>query len=267
MHKFDYYHILGIHKEASETEIKKAYRRLALKYHPDTNPGKRESEEKFKKVSEAYEVLSDFKKKSNYDRSRDSRNNGKGHLYAKDSSLFDGFFHDFFSDFNDIQSPQKTKIQKGKDLRYNLKISLEEAAFGVEKELQFLRHGDQRAVVVRVPPGVETGMRVCLPGEGEAGLNGGLRGDLYVVINIEDHDLFQKQGNDIICEVRIDSSSATHGAEIMVPTLDGDIMMEIPPGTQPGKVFCLKGRGIPFLHGFERGDEYVVISMNGHTNS
>ena len=256
----DYYHILGVHREASEAEIKKAYRRLALRYHPDKNPGKRTSEERFKEVSEAYEVLGNSEKKLNYDRLKNSVDDKNDHLSAKYSSIFNGFFYDFFTDFYGTSSTQKGQVQRGKDLRCNLKISLEEAALGVEKEVTLLRDGDQRAVRVKVPPGVDTGTRLCLTGEGETGINGGLRGDLYVVINIEDHNLFQREGDDILCEIFLDYSSAANGGEVTVPTLEGEMKMRIPPGTQHGQIFCLKGQGIPFLHGFDRGDEYVIIS-------
>jgi len=325
MAKRDYYEILGVPRNASEEEIKKAYRRMALKYHPDRNPGDKEAEEKFKEASEAYEVLRDPKKREIYD--------FYGHEGLKGTG-FTGFrgFDDIFSSFSDIFeeffgfSPRSSRrgASPGADLRYDLKITLLDAAFGKETEIEVLKrgrcevcngtgaqpgstpqvcphcygrgqisrshgfftispacsfcHGEGRVITtpckacggqgwvkkrkkvsLRIPPGVDTGSRLRLRGEGEEGERGGPPGDLYVIIHVEPHEFFEREGDDIICRVPIPFTMAALGGEIEVPTLDGTKRIQIPRGTQPGEIFRLKGEGIPHLNGRGRGDQIIQI--------
>ncbi len=325
MAKRDYYEILGVPRNASEEEIKKAYRKMALKYHPDRNPGDKEAEEKFKEASEAYEVLRDPKKREIYD--------FYGHEGLKGTG-FTGFrgFDDIFSSFSDIFeeffgfSPRSSRrgASPGADLRYDLKITLLDAAFGKETEIEVLKrgrcevcngtgaqpgstpqvcphcygrgqisrshgfftisttcsycHGEGRVITtpckacggqgwvkkrkkvsLRIPPGVDTGSRLRLRGEGEEGERGGPPGDLYVIIHVEPHEFFEREGDDIICRVPIPFTMAALGGEIEVPTLDGTKRIQIPRGTQPGEIFRLKGEGIPHLNGRGRGDQIIQI--------
>ncbi len=322
----DYYDILGVSRNASEAEIKKAFRGLALKYHPDRNPGDKEAEERFKEINEAYSVLSDPEKRSNYDRFGRAEGIGAGFgafTGTAFSDIFEDIFGDFFGEFTGRRRPRPTK---GNDLRYDLDITLEESAFGTEKYIEVPRwetcstcngsgsapgkgpvtcpnckgtghvrfqqgffsvsktcgrcHGTGRiitnpctscrgsgrtkkihSVSVRVPAGVDSGSRLRMSGEGEPGEYGGPPGDLYIVINVKEHPVFIRKGNDIYCEMNITFPQAVLGAEIEVPTLDGATNLRIPPGTPSGKAFHLKGKGIPRLGGHGRGDEVVVVNI------
>ncbi len=322
-----YYSILGVEKNAAHEEIKSSYRRLALRYHPDRNPGNKEAEEKFKEAAEAYEVLSDPRKRDIYNR--------YGHEGLKGNG-FQGFsgFEDIFSSFGDIfedifgfgsgRVRSGTAARQGSDLRYDLKLSFMEAAFGTSPGIEIERfetcqecggtgaapgtqptvcptcrgvgqvtrssgffsmsspcpqcHGAgkiienpcktcrgtgkirvKKSMQIKVPPGVETGSRLRLRGEGEEGTFGGPRGDLYVFIYIEPHDIFERDGNDIICRISIPMSMAVLGGQIDVPTLKGKERMKIPENTPHGKVFKLKGKGIAHLRGFGRGDQLVQV--------
>lgn len=323
--KRDYYEVLGVSRDAGEEEIKKAYRKLALQYHPDRNPGNKEAEEKFKEISEAYSVLSDPQKRAQYDQF--------GHAAFGDTGPFpSGFdftagFEDLFSDiFGDFfgTGRRRTRARRGEDLHYNLTLTFEEAVFGAEKKIKIPRQGScdachgtgskpgtgartcptcrgrgqvsfqqgffnvsrtcthcqgQGRVIsdpcaacngagrvrrlhtlnVRIPAGVDTGTQLKLRGEGESGSNGGPPGDLYVAIQVEPHPLFVREGSNVVCEVPITFAQAALGAEIEVPTLEGKVKIEVPPGTQSGKVFRLKGKGVREVGGHRRGDQLVRI--------
>jgi len=321
----DYYTILGVDRTASDDEIKKNYRKLALKYHPDRNPGNKEAEDKFKEAAEAYEVLRDPEKRGIYDRYGHEGLNGSG---------FRGFsgFDDIFSSFSDIfedvfgftgrRGQSRTAARPGADLRYDLSISFMDAAFGKTSEIEMERlencdacngagtapgtepslcptcHGTgqvtrssgffsvsstcphcqgagriiehpckecrgsgkksvRKMVQLKIPPGVESGVRLRLRGEGEEGTYGGPRGDLYVFIHVEPHEFFQRDGDDVLCQVSIPMTVAALGGSVEAPTLEGVEKIKIPKGTQHGRRFRLKGKGIVHLRGYGRGDQLI----------
>jgi len=324
--KRDYYEILGVAREADDAELKKAYRKLALKYHPDKNPGDKESEEKFKEAAEAYEVLRDPNKREIY--------NQYGHQGLEGSGFSGvGGFDDIFSNFGDIfenffgfgQGRRSGRRgRKGADLRYDMSLSFMEAAFGTETEIDIEKmeecaecsgsgcmkgtspetcmqcrgtgqvsrsqgfftvrttchvcHGKgqiisdpcpdckgagkimvEKKVSVKIPGGVDTGSRLRLTGEGEPGSYGGPSGDLYVFINVEPHDFFERNDTDIIYRMEISFIQAAIGCEVEIPTLVDTKKLNIPKGTQYGHVFRLKGEGIASLKYGGRGDEIVEI--------
>ncbi len=322
MSKRDYYEVLGVNKDASDEDIKKAYRRLAMKHHPDRNPDNPKAEEHFKEAKEAYEILSDAGKRAAYDQ--------YGHAGVVQSMRgggggFEGFsggFADAFGDiFGDIfgGGGRRSNVYRGADLRYNLEISLEEAARGTETKIRIptmvecdtchgsgakpgtqpvtcptcAGHGQVRmqqgffsiqqtcpnchgsgkvvqspctscngagrikqhkTLSVKIPAGVDEGDRIRLSGEGEAGVNGGPPGDLYVVIQIRSHPVFQRDHNDLHCEMPISFTTAALGGEIEIPTLDGSAKIKIPAETQSGKVFRLRGKGIKGVRSNSYGD-------------
>lgn len=331
--KRDYYEVLGVEKNASQEDIKKAYRRLARKYHPDVTGGDKEAEARFKEVNEAYEVLGDEQKRAHYDRYGHSEPGG-----------FDGAGGFGFGDMGDIfdmffggaqrRSPNSGP-QRGSDLRFDMTISLEEAASGLEEEIEIRRydacstcggtgaspgssidtcsqcqgtgqvgvtqstpfgrfstyqtcprcHGEGktikdpckdcagqgrvealRKIEVTVPPGVDSGTRLRVAGEGEAGYRGGPSGDLYIYVFVREHETFKRDGQDLFLELPIEFCQATLGAEVQVPTLDGDVKITIPAGTQAGRVFRLRGKGMPSLRGFGRGDLHVKVRIAVPTN-
>ncbi|MEW6102092.1 MAG: molecular chaperone DnaJ [Candidatus Omnitrophota bacterium] len=343
--KRDYYEVLGVKKSASLDEIKKAYRELAMRHHPDRVPHeqKKEAEEKFKEISEAYAVLSDANKRALYDQYGHS---GIDQRYAYEdifkgadfSSVFEGLgdfgfggglFEEIFSDLGfDIFGTRRSRGQaarrRGRDLQISEEITLEEAASGTEKTITVPRyetcpacsgsgakpgskkitcpqckgsgrtvisngffqmaqtcsrcrgegamiqspcpdcHGEGRAKVtrkinVKIPHGVDSGSSLRLRGEGEAGTAG--RGDLYVIIEVKPHPVFERHENDILTEINISLSKAILGSEIEVPALDGKVMMKIPAGTQSARIFRLKGKGIPDVHGRGVGDELVRVNV------
>ncbi|QID18171.1 molecular chaperone DnaJ [Nitrogeniibacter mangrovi] len=320
--KRDYYEVLGVNRDVDEADLKKAYRKLAMKYHPDRNPGNAEAEEHFKEVKEAYEVLSDGDKRAAYDQ--------YGHA-GVDPSMgagpgargFDGFadaFSDIFGDiFGGGGRGGRSNVYRGADLRYNLEISLEEAARGAEKTIRIPTqehcdacsgsgakpgtqakpcptcggagqvriqqgffsiqqtcpkcHGSgsyipepcttchgagrvkkQKTLEVKIPAGIDDGMRLRHGGHGEPGINGGPAGDLYVEIHIRAHSVFQRDGDDLHCEMPINFVTAALGGEIEIPTLDGMARIKIPPETQTGKVFRLRGKGIKNVRSHVQGD-------------
>ena len=329
MTKHDYYEVLGVAQNATDAEIKKAYRQKALQYHPDRNPGNKDAEEKFKEASEAYEVLSDAEKRSLYDRF--------GHEGLKRTG-FSGFsgFEDIFASFGDIfedffgfnnmggRGRNRSAGRRGADLRFDLSISLRDAAFGKETEIEVKKPAgctvcngsgaeagsapetcrwcrgrgqinqtqgfftisttcphcrgtgsyitkpckackgqgrvlETKTLKAKIPPGVETGIRLKLNNEGEPGERGGTPGDLYVFIHVEEDPFFQRHNNDIICQVPISFSQAALGAEIEVPTLNGSEQLHIPRGTQSGDLFTIKGAGIAYLNGMGKGNEIVQV--------
>lgn len=341
--KKDYYEVLGVEKNASADEIKKAFRRLALKHHPDRNPtDKKAAEERFKEISEAYEVLSDSQKRSAYDQYGHSGVEG---AFRHGNFTWEDFTH--FEDVSDIYGGLEDLLgafglgemfgrssrrrgaargSAGNDLEYLLEVDLTAAATGKEYPISFKRreecsackgegtqggvprstcpdckgqgqvafsqgpftmastcrkcrgagtmvkepcpqcHGEgrlltERHVTVKVPAGVDTGMRLKLSSEGEAGSRGGPRGDLYILIQVRPHPLFKRSDGDLLCEVPINMVQAALGCELKVPTLDGTATMKIPPGTQPGQLFRLRGKGLPSLRGGGRGDQMVRITV------
>ena len=342
MSKRDYYEVLGVSKTATQDELKKAYRKLARKYHPDLNKDNEEAAEKFKECNEAYSVLSDDQKRAQYDQfghaafENGGMGGGGGFGGAGGFGGFGGSgMEDIFDMFFGGQggrggSRAKTGPQRGADLRFDLEITFEEAAFGLEKEINLYRdetcdhcHGEgaepgskvescpecngtgyvrftqntmfgqmvnerpcsrckgegkiisepckecrgkgtvkrNKKLKVKIPAGVDNGSRLRVSGEGEAGAKGGPNGDLYVYLYVKPHKFFERDGTTVLCEVPINIVQATLGADIKVPTLDGQVTMKVPEGTQPGKVLRLNGKGIPSLRGGSRGDQLVRIKV------
>ncbi len=341
MAKEDYYELLGVKRDASAEEIKKAYRKKAVQYHPDKNPGNKQAEEIFKKVSEAYEVLEDPDKRAAYDRfGHAAFSQGAGPRPG--AGGFTGGFHDPFDIFREVfgggggifeeffggggAGGGGNGARDGADLRYDLEITLEEAAVGVEKEISFRKlsecehcggsgaepgsrrvtcptcrgagqvttsrgfftvrqvcptchgagtrvekpcqacHGEGRTnqttkLNVRIPAGVDTGSKLRSVRNGEAGVYGGRPGDLYLVIHVKDHEIFERQGDDLFCEIPIKFTLAALGGTIEVPTLSGKASLKIPPATQSGTTFRLKGRGMPALRSGQRGDQLVRVHV------
>lgn len=332
----DYYEILGISRTASDQEIKSAYRKLALKYHPDRNQGSKSAEEKFKEAAEAYAVLADAQKRSMYDRfGHAGVNAGAGAGAGFDPSVFTGFedilggLGDIFG-FGDLFGGGRRRggPQRGADLRYDLEISFDESARGVETSIQIPRaelcgtcsgtgaakgsgpttcptchgrgqlryqqgfftvartcgqcrgtgqiianpcetcHGagrinKERKITVKIPAGIATGQRLRLAGEGEHGAAGGPPGDLYVVIQVQEHAFFRRDGNDLYCEIPVNFTTLALGGEIIVPTVDGSTeKVTVPAGTEPGATFRLRGKGMPDVTGRGRGDTLVTLAVS-----
>lgn len=325
--KRDYYEVLGVGRTASEADVKKAYRRLAMQNHPDRNPGDKTAEERFKEASEAYQILSDPERRAQYDRfghAAFDQGAGPGGFDFRGAG-FEDIFSDIFGDFFG-SGRGRSRARRGEDLRYDLDIDFEEAAFGTEKVVsipretacgtcagQGTRGGEPRTTCnacqgsgqvryqqgffsiaktcgqcsgrgtvvknacgecrgsgtttkaqslnVKIPAGVDEGSRLKLRGEGAAGLNGGPAGDLYVVINVREHPLFARNGNDIVCEVPVSFPQVALGDEIEVPTLKGTVKMKIAAGTQSGSIFRLRGKGVPDIRGYGRGDQLVRVNV------
>jgi molecular chaperone DnaJ len=329
--KKDYYELLGISRNASEEEIKKVYRKLALQYHPDRNPGDKQAEEKFKEISEAYQILCDPEKRARYDQYGHAAF-GEGGPFAGGFDFTAGFedvFGDIFGEF--FGGGTRRARSRGEDLRYNLSLKFEEAVTGAEKKIKIPRHGPcdscrgtgakpgtapqacptcrgrgqvsfqqgffsvsrtcsqcqghgsvirdpcsgcggsgrlrkLHTLNVKIPPGVDTGSRLKLRGEGEAAPAGGAPGDLYVVIQVEPHPIFVRDNLDILCDIPISFTQAALGSEIDVPTLNGKVKMKIPAGTQSGKLFRMKGKGIIDVQGYRQGDQHVRVTVETPTH-
>ncbi|MGH7197906.1 MAG: molecular chaperone DnaJ [Candidatus Omnitrophota bacterium] len=323
--KRDYYEILSVPHAASAEDIKKAYRKCALAHHPDRNPGDKKAEENFKEATEAYQVLSDPEKRRIYDQFGHEGLAGAGGPGDFSAAGFTDIFEDIFEDFfGGGTSRRRQRAQRGADLKHDLEITFEQAAFGAEKEIEVRReesctsckgdgakpgtsratcpachgsgqilassgffsisrpchrcHGQgsfvehacggcrgtgrvlvSRKVKIKIPAGVDTGLRLRMPGEGEAGLRGGPRGDLYIDVTVKPHEFFTRQGDNLLCEVPVSFVQAALGSEIEVPTLTGTSVLRVPAGTQSGRVFKLKGKGIASLNGYGIGDEEVRI--------
>lgn len=292
MSKKDFYSILGVSRSASPEELKKSYRKLAMQYHPDKNPGDKKAEEKFKEISEAYDVLSDTKKREMYDQFGHAGSQqgfgGAGGPFGG-AGGFGGFggagrssaggdpFQDIFGDvFGDIfggargpgagGGPRSRRASKGTDLRYTLNVSFEESALGTEKVISFVRQRGNKEesakLSVNVPAGVKEGQRLKLAGEGDSSAGDSAPGDLYVIINIQDHALFKRQENDVLLDLPISYTDAILGTNVEVPTLTGKAMIRIPPGTHSGQNFRLKGKGFSKIGGFGSGDMLVRILVD-----
>ena len=338
--KRDYYEVLGVERSASIDDVKKAYRKLALKFHPDKNPGNVEAEEKFKEISEAYEILSDAAKRQRYDQfGHQAFGPGSGGgagfggfggidleealrtfmgAFGGGGSIFDNFFG------GGQEGASRDSTARGSDLRFDLEIDFEEAVFGSRREITIPIMEDcpkckgsgadkdskkescarckgrgmvissngffqvrqtcpscggmgetirnpcrdcrgegrvkaQRTIELKIPPGVETGSRLRLVGKGEGGARGGLAGDLYVVLHVHPHELFQRRDEDIFCEAPIPFHIAALGGEIEVPTIHGYATLKIPAGTESGSAFRLRGKGLPGLHGAPSGDHHIRV--------
>ncbi|MFL6215668.1 MAG: molecular chaperone DnaJ [Blastocatellia bacterium] len=328
--KRDYYEILGVTRTATDQELKQAYRRLAVQYHPDKNPGDHEAEEKFKEINEAYQVLSQAEMRSRYDRFGHA---GVGTAAGASAGFGQGFpgFEDILSDlfgFGDMFGgrSQRRGPQRGADLRYDIEISLEEAAQGVKTKIRVPRlehcevchgngaaegaqpvrcstcggngqiryqqaflsvlrtcsscrgtgkvikdrcracHGEgrverEKTLEIKMPAGVDNGSRLRIAGEGEAGDPGAQRGDLYVIVHLKEHDVFERRDANLYCSIPISFTQAALGGEITVPTLDGEEHVKVEEGTQTGTVFRLKGKGMPVLGGRGRGDLYAAVNL------
>jgi molecular chaperone DnaJ len=341
MAKRDYYKVLDVPRGATEAEIKKAYRRLAMKYHPDRNPNDREAEEAFKEAKEACEVLTDPHKRAAYDQyghagveAASRRGAGAGHG-GFGADTFSDIFGDVFGDiFGGARRSSRSQVYRGADLRYELELDLSQAVFGHQVEIALERlaecevcHGSgaakgsspstcetcggagqvriaqgffqlqqtcprcrgagtivrnpcdaclghgrvrrSRTLSVKVPAGVDTGDRVRLTGEGEAGRNGGPPGDLYVEIHVREHPIFERDGVHLSCEVPVSFATAALGGSVNVPTLEGDVTLKVPAETQSGRVFRLRDKGVKPVRGGSRGDLFcrVVVETPVHLSA
>ena len=332
MAKRDYYDVLNVSKNATKDEIKKSYRRLAMKFHPDRNTNDANAEKKFKEAKEAYEVLSDNSKKETYDRFGHDGLNQTGGRGPSGAEGFSDIFGDVFGDiFGGGRGGGRNQVFRGADLRYELKLDLEKAISGdsikiniptqitcnecsgsgakegsspvkcgtcdgvgqVRMQQGFFsvqqtcpkcqgngtviqdpclkchglgRTAKTKTLSVKVPSGVDNGDRIRLSGEGEAGKNGGPSGDLYVEIRVNPHKIFEREGSNISCEIPISILVAALGGEIKMPTLNGSVSVKIPPGTQSGKIFRLKGKGVTTARDKRVGDLYAAISVETPVN-
>lgn len=346
MTKKDYYEVLGIKKEASGDEIKSSYRKLVKKYHPDKNPGDKVAEQRFKEVQEAYDVLSDPQKRSEYDQMKEAEKRGFnfgdiGDVFSqgrqpssRGGSGFDigdlGGLGDIFSRFFDRGERVRSSRYgptRGSDITYEVEVHFERAMSGWETTIDIPREEDcptckgtgaqpgsktetcpmcngsgmvesvqggfalsrpcpqcygrgtiisepcrtcsgrgqiqqTRRISVKIPPGADDGMRIRVPGQGEAGVAGGPRGDLYIIPRIMGHRFFKRKGDDIYCDVNIDFIQAILGVTLMVSTIDGKVKLKIPSGTQPGALLRLKGRGAKRKDGLSRGDQFVKVNVS-----
>ena len=286
MAKKDYYDVLGVNRGADEKEIKRAYRKLAKKYHPDTNPGDKEAEQKFKEITEAYNVLSDAEKKKLYDQygfaafeegfgsephssggwGNFSDHFGNGHSYQEFHFSGDdmgSFFDDLFGGFGSSGFHQSSFHQRGADAHADITISFDEAIFGCDKRLELRdQHGNTSSLEVHIPAGIDEGQSVRLKGKGESGFGSGSDGDLLLKVHITPKAGYERKGNDIYVTVNIPYTTAVLGGEAVVPTPTGKVYCKIAAGTQSGSKIRLKNKGIPSMKNpSHKGDEYVVIQI------
>jgi molecular chaperone DnaJ len=327
--KRDYYEVLGVARAATDQEIKSAYRKLALQFHPDRNPNNPDAEEKFKECSEAYAVLADGDKRAAYDRYGHAGLGGVGGGQGFDATDLGDIFGDFFGlgeIFGGGQTRKRSRTQRGADLREDINLEFEEAVFGTETKVTVRRHESceecrgsgaaagktpvtcrscagrgqvryqqgffsiartcptcqgtgsvitdpcpkckgegrilrQRTVDAKVPAGVEDGTRIRFSGFGEGGLHGGPPGDLYVVLHVKEHPFFEREGNDLHCVIPVSYTQAALGAEISVPTLEGEQVLKVPDGTQSGTTLRIRGKGVPVLNGHGKGDLFVEVRV------
>ena len=271
----DYYEILGLSKGASDDEIKKAFKKKAMKFHPDRTGNDKSAETKFKEAKEAYDVLSDPQKKSMYDQygTTDFGGGFGGGFGGRsqggfNASGFEDVFEDLFGDiFGGGRARNPNRAYKGADLEYHLQLTLEEAAFGIEKVVKFRTKNEDKEISVSVPAGVDNGDRVRLSGKGEPGINQGPPGDLFIRVVLEKHSIFERDGNNLYCNVPISFAEATLGAEIEIPTLSNNkVSIDIPPGTQTGKYFRLRGKGIKSVRGGNIGDLMCSVQIETPVN-
>lgn len=278
MAKRDYYEILGVSKNASDDEIKKAYRKLAVKYHPDKNPGNKEAEEKFKEVSEAHEVLSDKQKRARYDQFGHAGVGGAaggGNPFGGQSGNFNFNGRDFNFDFggggglDDILGSifgfggGQRRPARGADYRTTVVLNFEEAVFGTTKVVS----ADGRDLKVKIPAGIDDGMSIRLTGKGGAAPKGGTKGDLYVFIRVKPHKHLTREGNIILSDKTISMVDAALGTEVDVETVDGNVRMKVPAGTQSGTPFKLSGHGVPLMRSDgDRGPHIVTIIVETPKN-
>ena len=279
----DYYDVLGVNKNAGDEEIKKAYRKLAMKYHPDRNPNKKEAEERFKEINEAYAVLSDKEKRKQYDtfgaegfRKRFTQEDifrgfdfdeilsglfgGRGKREFRFGGR-EGFeFGDLFGGGRGTYQNMGRMPQKGEDILYELPITIEEAAFGEEKRVTFRKEkGGTEEISVRIPKGIAAGKKLRVSGKGTEGRNGGPPGDLYLQVQVMEHPVYSREGDDLVVEKEINFTEAALGAMVEVPSLEGTKKVRIPPGTQSHTKLRLRGLGLPHFQREGRGDEYVKV--------
>jgi molecular chaperone DnaJ len=334
--KRDYYEVLGVNRDASEEDIKKAYRRLAMKWHPDRNPDNPKAEEHFKEAKEAYEVLTDAQKRPAYDQFGHAGVDpaaaaGAGAGFGQGQAGFGDIFSDIFGEIFGGQRGGRSNVFRGADLRYNMEISLEQAAHGFETKIRIPTlaecetckgsgakpgtqpvtcatcrgagqvrvsqgpfsmaqtcprcHGTgktianpcvtcsgagrvkhQKTLSVKIPAGVDEGDRVRLTGEGEAGVNGGPSGDLYVQVHLKPHPVFQRDHDDLHCEMPVSFAAAALGGEIQIPTLDGSARIKVPSETQSGKTFRLRGKGIKGVRSQTPGDLFCHVVVETPVN-
>jgi molecular chaperone DnaJ len=336
MSKKDYYEVLGVNRDASDEDIKKSYRKLAMKFHPDRNPDNPKAEEQFKEAKEAYETLSDGQKRAAYDQyghsAFEAGGMGGGNPFGAGGAGAGNFdFGDIFGDIFGGGRGGRSQAQRGSDLRYNMEITLEEAARGAEKQIRIpvmeecgtcsgsgakpgtsatacqtcAGHGQvrmqqgffsvqqtcprchgsgkhipspckechgsgrikkQKTLEIKIPAGIDNGMRLRHSGHGEAGSHGAPHGDLYVEIHIKQHSVFQRDGDDLHCEMPISFSTAALGGEIEIPTLDGKASIKIPSETQSGKIFRLRGKGIKGMRTHTHGDLHCHVIVETPSN-
>lgn len=325
----DYYQILGVSKNSTDEEIKKAYRKLALSYHPDRNHGNKEAEEKFKEINEAYSVLGDPEKRVRYDRYGTADEHGSMFDFGFGRN-FDDIFGDFFGDIFSGGTRSK-RGRKGEDLRYNLELQFEEAVFGIEKEIDIPKeercprcagsriepgfqpvpcpqcngrgqvrytqgfftinrscencNGEgyivkdpcknckgrgyirtKKKITLNVPPGVDSDSRLKVRGEGAQGPHDSVPGDLFVVLRVKEHPIFDREGDNIFVHAEVNFPTLCLGGQIKVPTLEGEATIDVAPGTRPEKMYRIKGRGVPKTNGYGRGDQFVHLHVSVPTD-